>query len=125
MAHYAFLNADNTVSEVIPGRNEDEIVDGISDWEKHYGDFRNQVCKRTSYNGNYRKNFAGIGYTYDFERDAFIAPQPHNKWILNESTCQWQAPVPYPVDGLEYVWNDNKGVWEPLEAPEVESPIEP
>jgi hypothetical protein len=115
MAHYAFLDINNSVTEVITGRNEDEIVDGVSDWEEHYGDFRNQVCKRTSYNGNYRKNFAGIGYTYDPERDAFIAPQPHNKWILNESTCQWEAPVPYPVDGLEYVWNDNKGVWEEFE----------
>lgn len=125
MAHYAFLNADNTVSEVIVGRNEDEIVDDISDWESHYGEIRNQVCKRTSYNGNYRKNYAGIGHTYDPERDAFIAPQPYNKWILNDSTCQWEAPVPYPSDGLAYVWNDNKGVWEVLEAPEVESPIAP
>lgn len=125
MAHYAFLDTNNRVTEVIVGRNENEIVDDVSDWEKYYGDFRNQVCKRTSYNGNYRKNFAGIGYTYDFKRDAFIAPQPHNKWILNESTCQWEAPVLYPVDGLEYVWNDNKGVWEVLEAPEVETPIKP
>lgn len=59
-----------------------------------------------------RKNYAGIGYTYDEERDAFIPPKPFYKWILNEDTCQWEAPVPYPQDGKDYVWNDNKGEWE-------------
>jgi hypothetical protein len=59
-----------------------------------------------------RKNYAGIGFTYDEERDAFIAPKPYSKWILNEETCQWEAPKPYPTDGKDYVWNDNKGEWE-------------
>ena len=59
-----------------------------------------------------RKNFAGIGFTYDQERDAFIAPKPFTKWILNEDTCQWEAPIPYPTDGLIYVWNDNQEEWE-------------
>jgi hypothetical protein len=59
-----------------------------------------------------RKNYAGIGFTYDEERDAFIAPKPYNKWILNEDTCQWEAPIPYPTDGKDYVWNDNQGEWE-------------
>lgn len=91
MAHYAFLNSNNVVTEVIVGRDEDEVVDGISDWEKWYGDYRGQVCKRTSYNNNYRKNYAGIGYTYDEARDAFIAPNPecHPEVALDEDTCRW------------------------------------
>ena len=114
MAHYAFLNEQNMVTEVIVGRHETEIVDGISDWEKYYGEIRGQVCKRTSYNGNIRKNYASIGYTYDFERDAFIAPKPFTKWILNEDTCRWEPPIPYPTDGKQYLWNDNRGEWEEI-----------
>jgi hypothetical protein len=93
MAHYAFLDENNTVTEVIVGRHEYEVVDGISDWEAHYGEFRGQVCKRTSYNGNYRKNYAGIGFTYDSERDAFIAPKSncHPEQVLNEDTCVWEC----------------------------------
>jgi len=93
MAHYAFLDNDNVVTEVIVGRHESEVVDGISDWEAHYAEFRGQVCKRTSYNGNYRKNYAGIGYTYDEERDAFIAPKTncHDEETLNEDTCLWEC----------------------------------
>ena len=93
MAHYAFLDENNIVTEVIVGRHEYEVVDGISDWEAHYGEFRGQVCKRTSYNGNYRKNYAGIGYTYDSERDAFIAPKSncHPEQALNEETCVWEC----------------------------------
>ena len=111
MAHYAFLNEHNIVTEVITGIDETEFIEGLHP-EIWYGNFRGQVCKRTSYNGNYRKNYAGIGFNYDEERDAFIAPKPFNKWILNEETCQWEAPIPYPTDGLLYVWNDNKGEWE-------------
>ena len=93
MAHYAFLDNDNMVTEVIVGRHEYEVVDGISDWEAHYAEFRGQACKRTSYNGNYRKNYAGIGYTYDTERDAFIAPKNncHDEETLNEDTCVWEC----------------------------------
>lgn len=69
---------------------------------------------QTSYNNNIRKNFAGIGFKYDEERDAFIPPKPFNKWVLNEDTCRWESPVPYPDDEKQYVWNDNKGVWEEL-----------
>ena len=111
MAHYAFLDENNIVTEVIPGRNEDEVVDGISDWEAHYGEFRGQVCKRTSYNNNYRKNYAGIGYSYDPERDAFIAPKPFASWILNEDTCRWEAPVAMPTDGKLYVWDEDTTNW--------------
>lgn len=96
MAHYAFLDENNIVTEVITGRDEWEVVDGITDWEAYYGNFRGQVCKRTSYNGNIRKNYAGIGYKYDADRDAFIAPKPFDSWILNEETCQWEAPIAYP-----------------------------
>jgi hypothetical protein len=93
MAHYAFLDEDNIVTEVIVGRHEYEVVDGISDWETHYAEFRGQVCKRTSYNGNYRKNYAGIGFTFDAARDAFIAPKSncHPEEVLNEDTCVWEC----------------------------------
>lgn len=111
MAHYAFLDKNNIVTEVIPGRDEWEIVDGISDWEKWYGEFRGQVCKRTSYNNNYRKNYAGLGYYFDEARDAFIAPQPFASWILNEDTCRWEAPTPMPEDGKFYVWNEELTNW--------------
>jgi hypothetical protein len=111
MAHYAFLNNDNIVTEVIVGIDEKELIEGL-DPEIWYGNFRNQACKRTSYNGNYRKNYAGIGYKYDEELDAFIPPKPFNKWVLNEDTCIWESPVPYPSDDKRYVWNDNKSEWE-------------
>jgi hypothetical protein len=92
MAHYAFIDENNIVVEVIVGRNENEIVDGISNWEKHYEEFRLGLkCIRTSYNGNIRKNYAGIGYTYDQTRDAFIPPKPEEgNWVLNEDTCRWE-----------------------------------
>jgi hypothetical protein len=91
MAHYAFLDSNNIVTEVITGKDETEIIDGL-DTETWYGNFRNQVCKRTSYHGNIRKNYAGIRYTYDQARDAFIAPKPdcHPDLIsLDEQTCKW------------------------------------
>jgi hypothetical protein len=113
MAHYTFLDDRNIVTEVITGIDETELIEGLHP-EIWYGNFKNQVCKRTSYNGNYRKNYAGIGYIYDQERDAFIPPKPFNKWILNEDTCRWDCPVPYPDDDKQYVWNDNQGVWEEL-----------
>ena len=91
MAHYAFLDTNNIVTEVIPGKNETELIDGL-DPETWYGNYRNQVCKRTSYNGRIRKNYAGIAYYYDAVRDAFIAPKPdcHPDLItLDEQTCCW------------------------------------
>jgi hypothetical protein len=121
MAHYAFLDSNNIVTEVITGVDEDVTqidLDGTQvggsqeAWETFYGNIKNQVCKRTSYNNNYRKNYAGIGYKYDQERDAFIPPKPFNKWVLNEETCIWESPVPYPDDENQYVWNDNKSEWE-------------
>ena len=88
MAHYAFLDANNIVTEVITGIDETQLIEGL-DTETWYGNFRGQLCKRTSYNNNIRKNFAGIGYTYDEGRDAFIGPKCHDEAILDEATCRW------------------------------------
>ena len=88
MAHYAFLDQNNIVTEVIVGIDETETIEGL-DTETWYGNFRGQTCKRTSYNNNIRKNYAGIGYTYDELRDAFIAPEPINATGFDEDTCQW------------------------------------
>ena len=121
MAHYAFLDENNVVTEVIVGKNEGE--DGI-DWEEHYGNFRNQTCKRTSYNTvggvhnsggtPFRKNYSGIGYTYDAQRDAFIPPKPFNSWLLDEDTCLWNPPTPMPDDGEFYSWNEETTSWEQI-----------
>jgi hypothetical protein len=91
MAHYAFLDDNNTVTEVITGIDETEIIEGL-DPEVWYANFRNQVCKRTSYNNKIRFNYAGIGYTYDAVRDAFIAPEPEGNLGFDETTCQWIMP---------------------------------
>jgi hypothetical protein len=87
MAHYAFIT-DGIVTEVIVGIDETETIDGLSP-QQWYGDFRGQQCVRTSYNGNIRFNYAGIGYSYDAERDAFIAPKCHEIATLDEATCRW------------------------------------
>jgi hypothetical protein len=110
MAHYAFLSGNNIVTEVITGIDETETIEGL-DPETWYGNFRGQVCKRTSYNGNIRKNFAQIWFTYDENRDAFIPPKPFESWVLNEETCQWTAPEPYPTDGLGYYWDEISQSW--------------
>ena len=95
MAHYAFIT-DGIVTEVITGIDETELIEGL-DPETWYGNFRGQVCKRTSYNNNIRKNFAGIGYTYDAVRDAFIAPQPVEAVGFDEVTCRWIVPIKEPL----------------------------
>jgi len=97
MAHYAFLNDNNVVTEVIVGIDETELIEGL-DTETWYGNFRGQTCKRTSYNKNIRYNYAGIGYTYDEARDAFIAPEPEGNLGFDEATCQWIMPE-YKKDG--------------------------
>lgn len=117
MAHYAFIDDNNIVTEVIVGRDETEVVDGISDWEAYYANVRGLRCLRTSYNGNIRKNYAGVGYKYDINLDAFIAPQPFASWILNEETCGWESPVPYPQDEKAYGWDEDLLNW-------VELPVE-
>jgi len=107
MAHYAFLDENNIVTEVIVRKDENQ--DGI-DWEQWYGDFRGQVCKRTSYNGNIRKNYAGIGYTYQADIDAFVPPKPYPSWIL-DANAQWQPPVNKPTDGGIYIWDETTISW--------------
>ena len=123
MAHYAFLNMQNIVTEVIVGKDE---TDGPTNWEIHYGNIREQVCKRTSYNTRggahindgtpFRKNYAGIGFTYDYARDAFIPPQPFNSWTLNSDTCLWDSPVAYPEDGNRYTWDEENQEWDLLDG---------
>jgi hypothetical protein len=121
MAHYAFLDENNLVTEVIVGKDE-----GNFDWEQQYGAFRGQACKRTSFNTHggvhtlggtpLRKNYAGIGYTYDSQRDAFIPPKPFASWVLNDDTCLWDAPVAMPNDGKTYQWDEAAGAWAETEG---------
>jgi hypothetical protein len=108
MAHYAFLDNNAVVTEVIAGIEETELIEGL-DTETWYANFRGQTCKRTSYNHNIRKQYAGIGYTYDFINDVFIAPQPYPSWSL-DNNFDWQAPSPMPNDG-EFVWDENSLSW--------------
>lgn len=118
MAHYALLDSNNIVTEVIVGKDESDTT---LDWEIYYGDLKNQTCKRTSfntYNGEhinggtpFRKNYAGIGYTYDETRDAFIPPRLYDSWTLNETTCNWDPPVAYPDDGNLYNWDEDNLQW--------------
>lgn len=110
MAHYAFLDENNVVTEVIVGKDETEVLDGL-DPETWYGNFRGQVCKRTSYNGKIRKNFAGIGFTYDPAGDAFYAPQPFPSWKLDRRSFTWKAPVAMPTDGKHYRWDETSLTW--------------
>lgn len=114
MAHYAFLDENNIVTEVIVGKDETELIDGQTP-EAWYGAFRGQKCVRTSYNANIRKNYAGIGYTYDEQRDAFIPPKPYSSWVLNEDTCNWEPPVPYPSDSVMYSWDEALLDWVPIQ----------
>lgn len=125
MAYYAFLDENNIVTEVITGKDE-----GNFDWETQYGIFRGQACKRTSFNTRggvhydpvtnepsidqskaFRKNYAGVGYSYDVSLDAFIPPKPYPSWVLNEQTCLWEPPTPYPNDGKAYKWDEATQSW--------------
>ena len=125
MAHYAFIDDNNLVTEVIVGKNEDDLAEGVSSWEDYYGDVRGQRCLQTSYNTQagvhssggtpFRGNYAGIGYTYDEALDAFIPPSPFASWVLNEETFSWEAPIPYPSDGKDYFWDEEEGVWVEVE----------
>lgn len=132
MAHYAFLDENNIVTEVIVGKDE-----GNFDWEQQYGSFRGQACKRTSYatrggvyydketnqpaadqSKAFRKNYAGIGYTYDPQRDAFIPPQPFASWLLDEQSCLWNAPIACPDDGKFYTWDEETTAWVEIKGEE-------
>lgn len=112
MAHYAFLDENNVVTEVITGIDETELIEGV-DPETWYGNYRGQVCKRTSYNNNYRYNYAGQGFTFDesFGPDgAFIPPQPFPSWVLN-SEAQWEAPIPEPDEDHLWQWDEDSNSW--------------
>jgi hypothetical protein len=112
MAHYAIVDANTMlVTQVFVGKDETDLT---HDWEQYYAP-AGTICKRTSYNGRIRKNYAGIGYLYDADRDAFIPPQPYPSWLLDEDTCLWQPPVPYPDDGNMYQWDEATQTWEPTE----------
>jgi hypothetical protein len=121
MAHYALLDENNVVVSVITGRDETEVVGEVSNWEAFYTAETGLAVVRTSYNTiggqhltggvPFRKNYAGIGYTYDESLDAFIPPKPFESWVLNQDTCLWDSPVPYPTDGAMYVWDEETAAW--------------
>jgi hypothetical protein len=119
MAHFAQLE-NNIVTKVIVVSNEVIIDENGNESEQKGIDFCSNLLggnwKQTSYNGNFRKNFAGIGHTYDETRNAFIAPKPYNSWLLDEETCQWKAPVDKPTDDNFYIWNEANLNW--VEIPE-------
>ena len=118
MAHYAQLDSHNRVVQVFVGR--DDVVESIDDWEAYYAP-EGFTVRQTSYNTYggvhllggtpLRKNYAGIGFTYDADRDAFIPPTPYPSWVLDEETCLWVAPVPMPEDG-DYTWNESTQSWD-------------
>ena len=119
MAHYAFLDENNIVTEVITGVDETELIEGL-DPETWYGNFRGQVCKRTSYNGRIRKNYAGVGFTYNEELDSFVAPKPFPSWNLDKRNSKWKAPKAYPTDGFTYTWDESDLTWELADFSEPE-----
>jgi len=108
MAHYAFLDKNNVVTEVIVGIDETELIEGLTP-EIWYGNFRNQTCVRTSYNNNIRKQYAGIGYKYDVDADVFVTPQPFPSWALDASR-NGQPPKPRPSAGMPY-WDEPTLRW--------------
>ena len=118
MAYFAKLGTGNIVENVISVNNAVITDSNGIEQEKLGVDFINKlyntrdVWKQTSYNNNIRKNFAGIGFQYDQTRDAFIEPKPFNSWVLNEDTCRWEAPIPYPQDNNEYKWNEQNQSWD-------------
>jgi hypothetical protein len=121
MAYFAKLGTGNIIEKVI-SINNSVITDSNGIEQEQLGvDFINKlyntrdVWKQTSYNNNFRKNYAGIGYHYDQARDAFIAPKPFNSWILNEDTCRWESPIPYPQDNNNYKWNEQNQSWDLIE----------
>jgi hypothetical protein len=124
MAHYAVLDSKKTVTTVFVGR--DDVVEGVDDWEVYYAP-EGFTVRQTSYNTSggvhytdgepsadqskaFRYNYAGIGFTYDETRDAFIPPQPYASWVLDEDTCLWVAPIAYPAEGM-HTWDEQAGDW--------------
>jgi len=123
MAHFALIK-ENLVEQVIVVSNAD-LTDSDGNQQESLGVAfchslfgPDDTWVQTSYNSNIRKNYAGIGHTYDLTRDAFIAPKPYASWVLNESTCRWEAPTPYPDDDNAYAWDESTTSWVKVEAPE-------
>lgn len=132
MAHYAYVDDNNIVTQVIVGKNEDEpLPEGVASWEEYYGAIR---CSYNTRGGvhwmineageavdsgkpQFRKNYPGIGWTWDAGRDAFIPPTPYASWVLNEDTCIWEAPTPMPEDGQLYAWDEDTTSWVVVEEP--------
>jgi hypothetical protein len=131
MAHYAYIDETNTVHSVIVGPDEGNEPDGVESWEAYFTAKGKGQSLQTSYNTRggvhydpetgepsedqtkaLRFNYAGIGFTYDEERDAFIPPKPFESWVLDEDTCWWKAPLPYPDGGGDYTWNEETGSWD-------------
>lgn len=106
MSHWAEIDENNIVTRVLVGNNSEP------DEGEAFMNSLGGTWVKTSYNGTIRKNYAGIGYSYDSSRDAFIAPKPFDSWELDEDTCRWEAPVAYPTDGKMYVWNEDNTNWE-------------
>jgi hypothetical protein len=115
MAHFAQLDENNVVTQVIVVHNNELLDNGVESEAKGIEFcqtlFSGTTWKQTSYNGNMRKNYAGIGFTYDHSRDAFISPKPYASWVLNEQSCRWESPVPYPTDGKNYTWDEATTSW--------------
>lgn len=119
MAHYAFLDENNIVTEVIVGKDENDTTE---DWEQYYQNLKGKVCKRTSYNTEhnqhlnggipFRGNYASIGFTYDEVNDVFIPPKPFDSFILNTEIYDWQPPVEMPDDENKYFWNEETQSWD-------------
>ena len=114
MAHFAKLDSNNVVTQVIVVHNNELLDNGVEREAKGIAFCQSLfggIWKQTSYNGTIRKNYAGIGFTYDSSRDAFIPPKPYNSWTLDESTCRWAAPVSPPNDGKQYEWSESALNW--------------
>lgn len=115
MAHFAELGLNNVVQRVIVVSNTELLDENNVEQESKGQEFCRQLLGgtwvQTSYNSTQRKNYAGVGYTYDSVRDAFVPPQPYPSWVLEDATCQWQAPTPRPQDGNQYTWNEATQTW--------------
>lgn len=115
MAHFAKLDSNNIVTQVVVVNNDVLLENGAESEQKGI-DFLTELLgegtwKQTSYNGSIRKNYAGVGFTYDSNRNAFIPPRPFTSWTLNETTCLWEAPVDYPTDGNLHNWDETNQQW--------------